>query len=222
MTALSAPLAAEVDKPAFRGFIAVQVLLPGAQIRLLDGAGTASFDVGDGLGVQAFTGRDPVFGTLAASSEIDDGIGNQAPSISLTLLHSTNSAMAEFASPDALGSEVKIWFGSVSSETGQVVGAPLVIFEGLTDPAELILTQNGRALQIPVDSVMVRFLEPDQGARMNNGFHQRVYPGERGFEFITAISRKVPWGGDTPKSSLVYQSPAQVNDRYATFYRNGQ
>lgn len=221
MTTLSAPMAAEVEKSAFRGFVAVQILLPGATIRLIDGAGTVSFDVGDGLGTQTFTGSDPVFGTLGGGSEIEDGIGNEAPSMTLTFYHKSNTAMALLTAPAALGSSVMIWFGTVSSATGLVVGTPLLLFEGLTDPAELIVTKNGHALQIPVDSIMVRLLEPDQGARMNNGFHQRCRPGELGMEFITSIVRKVPWGSDVPKDAITFQSPAQVNARYRTFYGQG-
>jgi len=218
MTTMSGPLAAEVAKPAFRAFIAVQILLPAASIRLLDGPGVAAFDVGDGLGSQTFTGRDAVFGTLGGASDIEDGIGNEAASLTLTMLPKTNSAMAALASPAAQGSSVKIWFGAIASTTGLVVGDPLLIFDGLTDIAEQIVTQNGRALQITVDSIMVRFLDADQGARMNNGFHQRVYPGEKGFEFVTSIVRKVPWGSDVPKDAITYQPAAAVNARYSTFY----
>lgn len=218
MTTMSGPLAAEVAKSAFRGFIAVQILLPDDTVRLLDGAGVLAFDVDGGLGVQTFTGRDAVFGTLGGASEIEDGIGNESPAMTLTLFPKTNSAMAALASPAAQGSSVMIWFGAVSSDTGLVIGDPLLLFDGLTDVAEQIVTKNGRALQISVDSIMVRFLDADQGARMNNGFHQRIRPGEKGFEFITSIARKVPWGSDVPKDAISYQPAANVNARYATFY----
>lgn len=215
MSALPVALQAELKKAGFRGFMALRIALPDGDVHVLDGSGTIIF------GGMTFTGRDPVYGVLAGIGEIEEGIGNQAPETTVTMFPRTAAALAALAAPRAQGSDVTVWMGAVVSSTGLVVPDPVVIFDGELNTAEQTVGQNSRALQLTCNSVMTRFLQADQGNRLNNGFHQRTWPGQKGLEFITSITRKVPWGAETPKSAIDYPPSESLNARYTDFYYRG-
>src|SRR3546814_12965143 len=125
-------LAAET--PLVVGLLKIE--LPDATIRLLDGSGQLVFDG------ETYTGRDPVFGSLAAVEAIEDGVGDEAPALNFTLLPASDAASAELASPDMQGSVVSLWLAAVDRATGAVIPAPLLPFTGELDPPHPTVT-NG-------------------------------------------------------------------------------
>src|SRR3546814_520081 len=107
--AMETALAAET--PLVVGLLKIE--LPDATIRLLDGSGQLVFDG------ETYTGRDPVFGSLAAVEAIEDGVGDEAPALNFTLLPASDAASAELASPDMQGSVVSLWLAAVDRATGR-------------------------------------------------------------------------------------------------------
>src|SRR3546814_14352344 len=95
-----------------------------ATIRLLDGSGQLVFDG------ETYTGRDPVFGSLAAVEAIEDGVGDEAPALNFTLLPASDAASAELASPDMQGSVVSLWLAAVDRATGEVMREQLMLLTG--------------------------------------------------------------------------------------------
>ena len=71
MTSLTTALDNELKTFAPTIFGAVEILLPGYTLRLLDGAGAVTFDG------RTFVGRDATFGVLAAASTLSDGSGDE-------------------------------------------------------------------------------------------------------------------------------------------------
>lgn len=199
---LSPLMAADLQRPVVLMFCAVQIELPGYTLRLVDGAGRVSFMVGDAAAT--FLGRDPTYGALGGISEVVDGVASEAPAVTLTLLPKTNSAMAAIAAPAAQRSRVMIWVGDVDQVTGVVIGEPELWFIGETNVATQGVGQNSRALSVTVNSALSRFLAPDEGARLNNGFHQRCFPGELGLQYIANVDRTIPWGSDAPSAVISY------------------
>src|SRR3546814_2304754 len=84
--AMETALAAET--PLVVGLLKIE--LPDATIRLLDGSGQLVFDG------ETYTGRDPVFGSLAAVEAIEDGVGDRK-STRLNSSHSCASRMPSSA-----------------------------------------------------------------------------------------------------------------------------
>jgi hypothetical protein len=202
---LSAPFAEDLQRPSLVMFCATQIEGPDWTMRNLDGAGFATFAV-DGT-AQTFVGRDSTFGVIGGVTEIVDGIAIEAPTVSLNLLPKTNVAMATLAAPAAQGSRIRIWVGSVNRTTGAVNGEPELWYDGVTNVPTQSVGKNTRILPLTTNSALMEFLRPDEGARMNDGFHQLAWPGERGFQFITNILETDVWGSDAPKSNTTYVQP---------------
>lgn len=201
MTALSPGLDAALADVAVRIFIAVEIVLPGGPLRLLDGAGTLTF------GGKTFAGRDPNYGTLGRISSINDGVDAEAPRIMLELMPPTMAAAAALASPTAQGSAVQIWFGAVEPATGLVIDEPDLSLVGEVDVPILRVGKGSRILEYEVSSVWERFFRNDEGARLTDAFHQSIRPGERGFAYVSDVLRQLPWGTDLPRPTVVTDVP---------------
>src|SRR3546814_16560035 len=108
------------ERPLFVGLLKIEV--PDATIRLLVGPGQLVFDGA------TYTGRDPVFGSLAAVEAIEDGVGDEAPALTFTLLPAHDVASAVMATPDMHGSVVCLLLAAVARGPGGVVPGPLQLF----------------------------------------------------------------------------------------------
>jgi len=197
MTGLTPAMDTALVAPSPLVFGAVEIALPGYDLRLLDGAGSVTFDG------RTFRGRDPIYGVLAAIEDIGDGVGDEAPAVGLTLLPASDAAAADLAAPTMQGSPVAIYVGALDRTTGAVIPEPYLLFLGELDVPTLRSGPNRRSLDYEVVSVAERFFDDDEGARLADGFHRSVWPGEHGFAFVTGVTETVYWGMDAPPSPIV-------------------
>lgn len=174
-------------------FVAVLVDLPDAPLCLLDGSGEVTF------GDHTFVGGDPDLGVLAGIEKMSQGLGNEAPSLRLTINPPTNAASATLSSPGNQGAAVKVWFGVLGQADGQVIGDPYLLFDGDVDQPILSVGEGSRSLTLECVSAIERAREDDEGVRLNDAFHQSIWPGELGLEFVTEVGHDDPWGRDEPK-----------------------
>lgn len=193
---LTPETAAALRAPAVLLFDAVEIMTATGPLRLLDGAGTASF------AGRTFIGRDPVYGALRQITADGDGMDAEAPELTLELLPPTNSAMAALAGPDMQGRAVSYWIGVMNADTGQVIGAPDLRFVGEVDVPERSIDQGESLLTLRCTSVFESFFAVQEGARLSDGFHQSVWPGELGFDKTTGVDRRLYWGQDTPAAAV--------------------
>lgn len=189
-TALSA------DTPLIFG--ALKIELPGYTLRLLDGAGVVTF------GGDTYTGRDDTFGGLAAIDALSDGVGDEAPALSITLTPSDDAAASTLASPSMQGSPVSLWLGVVDRATGIVVPDPLLLFYGEVDQPTLKVGKGTRTLEYECVSSFERLFDVDEGMRLADSFHQTVWPSETGLANVTGITKKIFWGSEAPQGSVSY------------------
>lgn len=211
MTTLSPEFDAALQLPGAVLFAAIEILFPDFALRLVDGAGFVEF------GGHTFVGQDATYGALGGVTDFTDGVDDEAPSLTLTLLPPTNEAMAAMAAPTVQGSQFTLWVGAVDPSTGAVIGDPDLCFIGETDVPTRKIGQNATSLELTVVSIFDRFFDQDEGARLNNGFHQSIWPGELGFEFIPKVTQQMPWGSDAPRPSMVTDVPRQILNDF-TFY----
>jgi hypothetical protein len=175
----------------------IEVRLPTRTLRWIDGSADVTWNN------QVFTGEDPEFGAIDSISELSDGLGENAPSATLTVLPPTNTAAATLANPTHQGSEVSILAAVVDPVTGTVTGTPYALFEGELDVPRLRMGEGERSLEIEIVSVFERFFEVSEGARLSNAHHQSVWPGELGFDQVTGVGTPRYWGADGPKPAVV-------------------
>jgi hypothetical protein len=195
--ALNATLDAALQGPAPLVCCLLKIELPAATLRIVDGAGHVTF------GGETYSGDDPVYGVLGSIETVDEAIGTEAPRTRFVFLPSSLTALAEITAPTVQGSPVRLWFAAIDPATGLILGEPELLFLGEIDTAEVDYSSEGTAITFDVASAWERLFEANEGARLNNAFHQSVWPGEKGFEFVTQIQRQEPWGYDAPRPAVV-------------------
>lgn len=186
--------ALQTETPLIAGIL--KIVLPNATIRLLDGAGML---VVDG---ETYTGEDPVFGSLAAVSEITDGIGDEAPAISFTMHPASDAATADLAGPTMQGSLVTLSLVAINRATGAIIPDKLDLFVGELDQPILSVDKGVRELEYECVSSMEKLFENQEGVRLAGSWHQSVWPGELGLENVTAIIKTVYWGVHAPAGAI--------------------
>jgi hypothetical protein len=185
---LQAALAA--DSPFLFG--ALQIDFPGHVLRLLDGSGELE------IGGQLFTGSDATFGTLDTISTHEERIGEEVPEITIGLLPPDAAAAADLASGLMQGSLVRIMIGAFDPATNTVIGEPEQVFLGELDVPTLDVSAGHRSVSYTCVSVFERLFEMREGERASDGWHQSIWPGEKGFEFVTGTVKNLYWGAKRP------------------------
>lgn len=175
------------DTPLLAGLL--EINLPnGINVRLLDGSGTLTWNG------KTFVGRDPVFGVLAAVDDLSDGIGDEAPALSITLHPGGEASAAQLSSPTMQGSPVSLWLAAVDRRTGGVVPDPLLLFLGELDQPVLRVGKGTRILEYECVSAFERLFENGEGARLADSWHKSIWPGETGLANVTGLAKMIYWG----------------------------
>lgn len=186
MSELAPALATALAAPRVLIFGAVAIDLPGHDLRLLDGAGFLTIDG------ENYVGRDPVYGTLKAIDGLVDG-GEESATVTLTLLPPSDAAIATLSASDVQGSECRILVGVADMASGAVIGS-YQLFIGDLDVPTIRWGANSRYLEYRVTSITERLFVTEEGRRLTAAFHQSIWPGELGFDFVTGVEEWVPWG----------------------------
>lgn len=162
---------------------------PAYNINLIDGSGHVVFPV-DGA-VTTFTGRDDNFGMLDTLGTISESVATEAPAISLTLMAPT---IGQISDPKYQGAPVRIWMGAVDDHTGNVIGAPELLFTGWIDTVITTHGQNSQKSVVNVASVWERFFIGSEGFRLSPTWHRSLFPDEGGLDNAVEADGQIPWG----------------------------
>lgn len=195
-------------QPSVLLFGALRIELPNYTLRLLDGAGTVVIDG------ETYVGLDPSFGTIAAISELAEEIGDSAPEITVTLNPPNVSATAVLSNSDMQGSVAQLMVGAIDPISGLVIGRPETLFLGEIDVPTIGIDRSGaRTLEYSIVSVFERLFEVEEGQRASNGWHQSIWPGELGLEFMTGTDVNLYWGAKPPAGSTAKSRSASAANR---------
>lgn len=196
MAELSPALASALrgERPLLCGLVTIG--LPGYMLRLLDGSGQLM------VGGDLYVGRDATYGVLDTVKGLGDQIGDQAPAVTLGLIPAGDAALSQLVDPAVQGSSVTISMGCVDLATGLVVADPYVLFAGELDVPTVKWSANDRRLEYKVTSVAERLFATEEGRRLSDAFHQKVWPGELGLGFVTDVETYVPWGQKLDTSAI--------------------
>lgn len=188
-------------QPSVLLFGALRIELPDYTIRLLDGSASLVIEG------ETYVGKDETFGTISTISDLNEEIGDSAPEISVTLMPPDLPATAALANPAMQGSVARLMVGAVDPITGTVLGQPETVFLGEIDVPKIEVDQSGaRTVEFTIVSVFERLFEVEEGQRASNGWHQSIWPGEKGLEFMTGTDVNLYWGVKPPKSSSTARS----------------
>ena len=193
-------LVTALSQPVVGMFLAVRMDLTSATlgrvVRLLDGAAEIT------VSGETYTGIDTDLGTIDTVDVISDGSNEEAPELILSLLPNNASTAAILADPKMQNCEVKVIVGAFSLITGLPIGTPEVKFMGQIDVPTLHLEKGSRKVEFSIVSVFERLFENDDAVRASDGYHQSIWPGELGFEFMTGTDKNLYWGAKPPQQSL--------------------
>lgn len=188
---MDATLIAAYQQPAPVKCTLVRMDMPGGAICLTDG-GFTQFDAGEGEGVETYFGLHPVYGVLDSVGSIKDGSEAQTTRIDIGILPSSDVATAALGSPSVQGTRIQWWEGVVDPATGLLTGQPELKFDGELDKARFQVSDSW-LLVLECGTQAERQLEPNADWRLNNGFHQLIWPGELGLSFVDGVTRKKEW-----------------------------
>lgn len=183
---------ADGQRPFIAGLIRMD--LPGYTLRLADGGHVR-------WGSEDFVGRDPRFGVIASIGGFEDGVGDQAPALSLELFPGTTVAATDLSRPDMQGSRVRMWLAVIDPSTGAPIPDPYLIFSGEVDQTVLTAGRGDRRVRFELVSGFERFFENEEGTRLSDAFHQSIWPGETGLANVTGVQKRVYWGAEAPPPS---------------------
>jgi hypothetical protein len=192
---MDSTLQTALDQDVVGFFTGVEIQHPEGTIRLLDAPGVLTFNSSQWSGDQAI-------GSLGAVDMAEDG-DTEAPTFVATILPANDTVIPTYAVPAAQGSIVNWWIGAFSPSTGLVIGQPELRFAGEVD---FVTFSDGDASALSFNCVsgFERFFDTDDGARLGDAFHQSVWPGEKGFQYLTAILDQMPWGIDGARPPIKY------------------
>lgn len=198
--AMDPTLVAALDAPHLRTFFAVRIFFQSTETEVLlhDGSGTLSFAPWSG-DTKTFTGKDSIFGTLAALTTIEEKIASEAPDVSITLMAPSNAAFGEINDPRNQGSPVSVWFGLVDDMTGAVIGTPELLWMGRLDTVQSNVAANQQTCELVTVSGFDRLFIAGEGECLNSVWHQSIWPGETGLAYNVASTTDIPWGVEAPK-----------------------
>lgn len=199
---MDASLKNALAQPASLLFGALKIELPGYTIRLLDGSAVLQ------IGTETYAGLDERFGTIGGISDLSEEISDNAPEVTVTMMPPDVSATAVLSNPNMQGAVATIMVGAADPMTGAVIGTPEILFLGEIDVPTIGIDEAGaRTVEFTVVSVFERLFEVEEGQRASNGWHQSIWPGELGFDFMTGTDVNLYWGVKPPKGASTAKSP---------------
>lgn len=165
--------------------------LPGRTIRLCDGGVVPFAD-------ETFVSADADFGTLAGFEALTEGVGDEAPAGTITMLPASTAAAATLSRPEYQNSRLRLYVAEIDPDTGLPIGAPDQQADWQTDTTVLRIGKGSRSLDIGCVSRAQRLLALNEGNVLSSAAHQRVFPGETGFDQATGLTNDVAWGVASP------------------------
>lgn len=164
--------------------------LPHVTLRLCDGG----FVIKDGEQYRTFHED---FGTIAAIEPISESTGDSLPEGRMMWLPASSAAAAALSSPAYQNSSIQLWLAQVDPVTHQVIHAE-DMFRGLLNQTTLRRTRGNRVLEMSFLSRWVKLFLINEGNDLSSAAHQRVFPGELGFDNMTGLQPDVAWGTAGP------------------------
>lgn len=167
----------------------VKLDLPTGTVRLCDG-GLVKWSA------ETFTARDAVFGTLGAIDALGEGVGDEVPALTMTLLPVGSSAPSALVQPGFQTARIRFWIAEVDPATSAVIGTPTMQFDGQLDQTVLKLGRDSRELEVTVVSMAERLFNRASGNSLSPTFHKSVWSGETGHDQATGLTVSVTWGAE--------------------------
>lgn len=187
---LDADLLAGATSAEFGYVVFVKLAFPSGTVYVHNGVGTYLFGGDDYLGVGAF-------GSIEG---VEDNLGLQSNPIDLTLSSITPEIIDAVKTDDVFGRDADVYLGAINADQ-QLLGTPENWFSGHMEKVDVLLGKN--------DGIKIRLQSRASRLRLRNNKrytledHQRDYPGDKFFEFLSPLQdAQVVWGGEKVRTGF--------------------
>ncbi len=205
MTDLSPALDAALAGDRVAVFGALTLTVGSDTLHLLDGSAEIT------VNGTHYTGSDATYGVWSGLDAFEDGTGDEAPGMVITLLPASDDATLALSGPDMQGESVRVMVGAINEATGAIIGEPFVLFDGEVDVTKHTFGKGEVAVELDCVGGMERLFFNDEGLLLAPSFHQQVWPGELGFNHVTGIRDVIYWGANAPtESSFIFARAARL------------
>ncbi|TCO68506.1 hypothetical protein [Rhodovulum euryhalinum] len=180
---MTAALAAALSARRLRPVIFFEGAFATGVVRLWSGLGEI------GWAGQSWTGA----GTLLGLGAIEES-GEVVASGTTVALSGVPADLVQLVIAEARqGLPGRVWIGA-RTEEGGLVADPVQAFSGRLDVPEITEDGTGCTIAIAYESRLIDLTTP-RSWRYTHESQQALHPGDRGFEYVTAIQdREITWG----------------------------
>lgn len=180
---LTPGFAAALAARDLRPVIFFEGLFASGPVRLWSGLGEI------GWAGQSWSGAGALLGLGAIEETSQIVAGGTTVALSGIPPHLVQLAIAEARQ----GLPGRVWLGLLTPE-GEIVADPVLAFAGRLDVPEITDDAGRCTLTISYESRLIDLNTPREW-RYTHESQQALHPGDRGFEFVTAIQdREITWG----------------------------
>lgn len=179
-----------MERVGLTGLVRIEFPAPTGNVLLCDGG----FIV---WGADTYKSSDAVFGTVGGMESLGQGVGDEVPVLSLTLLPPGASEPGDLSQPGFQTARARFYIAEYDLEVHTIVGTPDLLFDGQIDQT-IVKVGAGRELNVSVVSLAERLFERNTGNSLNPAWHKSVWPGELGHDNATGLSIPVAWGAEKP------------------------
>ena len=133
-------------------------------------------------------------GALGVVEAIKEDVGLQANGIKMGLQGVDTSIIAIALSEDYQGRAARIWCAFVNIDTGAIVADPVGPWTYRMDHMEIMDGGDNATVMLQLESELAAWDRPNI-KRFTDADQKRLYPNDKGFEFITAATiSTLSWG----------------------------
>jgi hypothetical protein len=161
--------------------------LPDSDVLLSDG-GTVVF------GGDTYLSKHATMGTISAIETVTEGVGDAAPSGTITFLPAPGANVDDVCHASMQGSRLRVWVAEIDDDTGATIGTPRQEQDSVIDIPRLVLGAGKRLVEMDFAGSLERLFIVNRGNALSGEFHRRIYPGERGLDNATGVSSQFAWG----------------------------
>lgn len=144
-----------------------------------------------------YKGFDDTFGSIESGDELREDASGEAPNTTLTINLADGVDKAQVAASDVQLTPVKIFLAAIEFGAGnrlRTVDDPELLFDGFIDQPVINLDGKQDEVTYSIISAFDYFFEDDEGQRLNGPFHKSIWPGEKGLDNVTGVTKKIYWG----------------------------
>lgn len=137
----------------------------------------------------------PACGDMTGFDAVQETSDIQVNSITAGLAGVNQEYLAELFSLNYLDRPISI-YRAYLDDAGDIIGEPVLLFEGrINEPTVQDDPSNDGQFMVAIkaDSIWTDF-DQTNGLRTNDNSHQRVFTGDKGFEFAAQILDQIKWG----------------------------